>query len=490
MPKTVRLHIYNDQESIGICAASIYEYAHLIGFRKREAHKITSLISDVLSQMLLKTNVQEQEDEMEVCLEQTPQGIKIIIHNHGIPLDTEKILTEAKLHISQGLAATVALAQKYADLFSIKTKGFQGNEIILEKYLISKKHLVPKLDITEESLGPVQIKNDIQVRLLQEDEAYAVTRLAYIAYHYSYPYELMYIPEKVKKEVVEKRLISAVSVMDETIISHSALVLADKWAKTAEIGIAFTDPNYRGFGCMNKLWVYLLDDLAVKMKLFGVFAMTVTSHPYSQKAAHKLGMSDCALLLSRTPVLEFESIDTNKPQRESIMIAFKVLNAPEKAIFYPPKHHKKMIMEIANQFGINISIGKHPFFHHDSAHNYSKIDIKKDSVFNIANITIHHCGKDLKNVFPEKFESLKISRIESIYLFLDLADYHTEKLTSYFEKLGFFFAGIMHKDNRMNLVLQFLNNQQFQFDSLKMASEIGEKISAYVKNEKEKSQGM
>ena len=100
---------------------------------------------------------------------------------------------------------------------------------------------------------------------------------------------------------------------------------------------------------------------------------------------------------------------------------------------------------------------------------------------------LNHIGRDIKQVFEENLQKLKTARYESIYLFLDLADYHTEKYTSYFESKGFFFAGIMHKENRMNLVLQYLNNQDYHFSSLQIASDFGQELADYVEAEYEKN---
>lgn len=482
MLKEFKIHIPNKVESLSVCSASVKEFANLIGFKRRDLNKITQVTEEVLKQIINCFYIDGQEDEIIVSMEHIQEGLRVKINDHGIPMDADKIQScDDKDQLGFGMARK--MLHKYMDEVSFEAKGFGGNETVFEKHVKSKKQLFYSKEIhTEPEEVDLGNPEDISVRLLTSKEANSISKLAYIAYHYSYPYELIYIPKKIQEKIYNQDMFSAVGVLgnEGRIISHTALVLSESSSKTAEIGIAFTDPKYRGYGCMQKLWTYLIDDIAKNMKLFGVYAMAVCSHPYSQKACHKMNLLGTALLVSRAPVLGFESIDVEEEQRESLMITFRILEQPEKVTYYLPKHHKSMILTISKQLGLNVSVGKHPLFHYESNHAYSNLEVVCDDVFLIANVIVNHVGRDIKQVFEQSFQQLKMKRYESIYLFLDLADYHTEKQSSYYESQGFFFAGIMHQENRMNLVLQYLNNQDYHFGSLQMASEFGKELANYV----------
>lgn len=485
MLKETKIHIYNSIEYIPICSAALKECAAILGFRRREIHKMVLVIEEVLGQIIKCFHIEGQENEIIIHFQQIQNGLRIKINDFGIPMDAEKIQS-CDDNDPQGFGMARAILHKYMDVVSFEAKGYEGNETIFEKHFHSKKRQVALEEAVLMAKEESQIgrPEDITVRLLMEEEASAVSKLAYIAYHYSHPYELIYIPKKIKEKIKSKKMYSAIGVLEgDKIISHTALVLPEQGAKTGEIGIAFTDPHYRGYGCMSKLWTFLIDDIAKELGLFGVFAMAVCSHPFSQKACHRMNLLDTALLVSQAPVLDFEDIDVQEQQRESIMMAFRILEQVENVVFYMPKHHKKMILEISSQLGLSVKTGNHPFLHIESHHSYSNIEVTSNEVFKTADIIVNHVGRDLKRVFEKEFQNLKTARNESIYLFLDLADYHTEKYTSYFEKLGFFFAGIMHQENRMNLVLQYLNNQDYHFSSLKIDSEFGQKLTKYVENE-------
>lgn len=481
--KPVQIKIYNNHESISICKHALKEYCHIIGFKRWEVHKLGVLFEELLNQLIKCTFIEDQDGEIIIEFSNIQGGIEIKINDFGIPLDEESMQKNDK-NCKNELSEIYHILHDLMDEVHIGAKGFKGNEVILRKMLKPKrKHLVNSHESDQkllDSINPVS-----EVKLLDTHLAADISKLAYIAYHYSYPYEDIYIPDKIREKMNKELLISAGAVIDDIkqVVSHSALSFSKAGDKTAELGVAFTDPNYRGYGFINKIWSYLINHIAKEKELFGVFAMAVCTHPYSQKACHKMGMKDSALLVSRAPVIEFESIDISNAQRESIMITLKIMNQPEQVVFYPPKHHKKMILEIAKNLGLNVKVGKHPLIHLESPHNFSNIEVKTDAVFSIAKIYVIHFGKNIETQFVKEFHRLKNERFESIYLYLDLADYHTEKHTKYFENQGFFFAGIMHENNRMNLVLQYLNNQKYNFNLLKIDSDFGKKLLKYVEGE-------
>ena len=71
--------------------------------------------------------------------------------------------------------------------------------------------------------------------------------------------------------------------------------------------------------------------------------------------------------------------------------------------------------------------------------------------------------------------------METVYLYLRLADPGTGRLAESFEKLGFFYAGVVLGSGGYEcLVLQYLNNHVIDLSILRIASEMGRDILAYV----------
>jgi serine/threonine-protein kinase RsbW len=320
------------------------------------------------------------------------------------------------------------------------------------------------------------------IDLMREEEAVEVSRLAYFAYGYSYPYENIYYPEKVARLNRSGELISMVARLESgEIIGHAALEKGGDNFKNSELGIAFSNPNYRGMGIMNRLWEALIEK-AKEEGIFGVYAMSVTSHPYSQKASHHYGLNDICLLLSRGTVIQFKDLKEGREQRESLMITYRYLFPPESAAIYPPGKHKEMILKIFNNIGFVPELKKPDVGKEDLKGQRSIIKVKPDHAFVTVGIQVDRFGEHTVKKVAEDLRQFCVERYESIYLTLNLHDPHTAVLTEDFEKLGFFFAGIHPADEESSyLVLQYLNNQKIDYGLLDMDSDFGKELLDYVK---------
>ncbi len=485
MKSKISLTIENNHDIIPVCISAAKRYFKDAGLNRHDISKLAFVVDDIIFHIIKNSFVDSQDAEITLSFEQFDKGIRIITHDFGIPLintDIENSIDHNYTSLSEFLDEKTI---NFVDKISLSAKGYKGNKIIIEKYF--RKH---GIELTNNVLNKDNSNNvssepkDYTIRLLKPEESRDVSRLAYIAYHYSYPYETIYIPEQVSEKIYSKEIIPAVAVLDGSskIISHSALMIHDAYSNSAEIGTAFTNPAYRGYGCMNKIWDYLINDIAVNGSYYGVFAMAVTSHIYSQKASCKFGLVDCALLISRAPVLDFITIQTELHQRESIIFTFKALKKDISFEFYPPKHHKQIINEIVENIGIDVDYKKYRLHVKQPKYNHSRIKIEKDEIFQIANISILQFGKDILDVINQHVNSLKINRFETLYIYMDLSDKNTGKYAKNFEEIGFFFAGIIYKENRFNLVLQLLNNQEYNFNNIKTETQFASKLKAYVIN--------
>ena len=75
-----------------------------------------------------------------------------------------------------------------------------------------------------------------------------------------------------------------------------------------------------------------------------------------------------------------------------------------------------------------------------------------------------------------------LDKIDTVYLSLKLNDPSTAQWTAEFEKMGFFFSGVMPgSDGKDALILQYLNNCVIDYALAQIESDMGKKIAEYVK---------
>ena len=98
---------------------------------------------------------------------------------------------------------------------------------------------------------------------------------------------------------------------------------------------------------------------------------------------------------------------------------------------------------------------------------------------------IDRYGRNIVNELRNKVKEICQQKTEIINLFLNLSDPLTGTYAPQFEKLGFFFAGILPGGFRDGdaLILQYLNNVPIDYAAIQVKSAIAKRLLAYVKEQ-------
>lgn len=484
-----KLSIQNDIENLSEAEVCVSKVAEIIGFNEHDNKQIQLALEEALTNIIKYSFTQAQSEYIDIEFHQEVLGLKVSIWVKGIPFDPERfpIYSRKKLeeeYDDSGLGNF--LIRQVMDELSYNNHGHKGIEIVLKKYLPSLS--IEELILNEETEEISDHKSSTEkpeytIGIMEAEEAIEVSKLAYFSYGYTYPYENIYYPDKVKRLNASGHLTSMVARLnDGEIIGHSGLEMDKVPPVNAELGIAFSNPAYRGLGILNKLWDALITH-ANKSEALGVYAMAVTTHPYSQKAGHRFGLKDCLLYLSKVPVLKFKNIKDEPPGRESILVAYKYLASTEKIRVYPPENHAIMISKILDELGQDFDIGERLADQNNVKGISSELKIETNAEFITANIRFDKYGEDAVQSLEKVLRKLCIERYETIYLYLPLTDMNTAIYSPDFEKLNFFFSGLMPKDHdNVYLVLQYLNNQRIDYHSMDIDSAFGKELTDYIKD--------
>jgi len=320
------------------------------------------------------------------------------------------------------------------------------------------------------------------VRRMKPEEALEVSKVAYSTYGYTYINEDVYFPDRFRELNEKNDIISYVAVTDDgEIIAHNAFERRqDK--NIPELGIACTKPAYRGKGCLNKLNTILLED-AEKLNIAGIFSQGITTHPFSQKSLIKFGFRACGLYLSKSLSRTYKEIEQKKLQRESMVLLFQYVTLPEELTIYPPAHHTNMISGIYNHIGFKPEI-KIADIQQAHDHHKSVVSVVTNQNSLVSDIYIKTYGQDIVEEVNRIFKNICLHRMETIYLRMPLKDPFTAKYTVEFEKMGFFFCGVLPRsEGNDELILQYLNNYIIDYDLLQIGSDKGLEILEYIKQQ-------
>jgi len=478
----VTITISNELESLVVLQSAVSVFVQGIGADLSVARQMELLVKELVTTIIKFEYPPGQQDQIELHLACELQQIVLTIRFKGIPFDIEFLRHCEQMHTEEIVSEEawligVRLVRHFCDELQYQNLGRQGQEVVIRRRFSEVKPHHAPMEHAESYHPPTQPVKTMIRRMLPK-EAVAVSKLAYIAYNYSYPYEHIYDPEQVRRLNETDELISylAVNQDNDGIIGHGALI-PDSASGLDEMAVGFVHPAYRGSGCFNELTERLLAVVGERQSA-GVFVWAVASHPYSQRASAKFGLREAALLVSRGPAVVMTAIPGRKVARETVVVMVKLSGASQRGIYYLPPRHREMLRQICENLGVTVAFAdcldltdlpeqgalRQDVDHHQAGH-ISVLVYGRDTLLQVRRILRGWC----------------LDRLETIYIYLPLQQPGTSYLTAYFEELGFFFSGLQIDQARDDkLVLQYLNNQRYDYSALKAGTLFGQKLIDYV----------
>jgi serine/threonine-protein kinase RsbW len=144
-----------------------------------------------------------------------------------------------------------------------------------------------------------------------------------------------------------------------------------------------------------------------------------------------------------------------------------------------------MIAALYKEMGIRSKIKKAAPAKTKKTAATSIVKIRQIASMRYARMIIEGYGRNIVSELRSKVKEICRQKNETINLFLNLSDPLTGTYAPQFEKLGFFFAGILPGgfNNGDALILQYLNNVPIDYDAIQVKSAIAQKLLAYVREQ-------
>ena len=482
----LKLTIPNDLSYLPIAQTCVRETAQKFGFEGAALVKIELAVEEAVTNVIQHAFDSTETSTFDIICERIPPGIRIRIKEKGLPFDPSILPQYDPSKLMEEWAARglgMHLMKESMDEVTFHNLGLEGKETHLIKYLPGK-HSGEEEPASAENkpVEPqiIQEKIEYDVRGLEPAEAIEVSRCAYKSHGYTFFDEHIYYPDRLVELNRAGQMISSVAVTkDRKFMGHAALVYPYPESRIAELTFVFVNVEYRGQGCMNRLCDYLFNQ--VQHGLSGIYAYAVTNHIFTQKVMLKYGFNDCGILLATSPASwEFKGMEENT-QRVSVILSFKYLKEPAPLTLYPPPHHRDMLVQLYDSIH-----GRHQFAEAPAslpaAPAESVIKMELFSAENCAELQIAKYGQNVVKELKHILHELCVKQIAAINLFLSLEDPATAVMAAEFEKLGFFFAGILPQAACGDaLILQYLNNVDFDYSKVQAYSDVSKTLLAYIK---------
>ena len=191
--------------------------------------------------------------------------------------------------------------------------------------------------------------------------------------------------------------------------------------------------------------------------------------------------------------------DEGLPQRETVVYGYRPLGDDPRGRVFPPPNHRSILTRIYSNLGLErefaspeaapLNLEASPL-----APEFPHFDLSAQvkSAIGVALIEIAGYGPGIEQEVKDKLRDLCCEGIAVVYLHLPLGDPHTAVICQRFEKLGFFFSGILPRpaeptgpDGAVNsgdwLCLQYLSGPRIDYDLLQIYSDFGQELARYVR---------
>ena len=494
------MQIPNDPKYAPAAAIYVCEIARTIGMQKQDLASLQKGMIEAINALIGYSFNAGEKGILEVFCERIPEGFKVSLRDKGLPftaVEAELSVTEGQVDDIPAVAEPISHLKEYLDEIRLHNLGPEGKELVLIKHLKNKNitdyYAACDLEPYEPSpsAAPIALSADqlkCRVRQMKPDDAPEVSKTIYKTYGYTYPHDYVYYPEKIIALNESGQVFSAVAIAgDKEIAGYGVFKIWQENPQIVEMAQGVVKPEFRSLGCFRNITQFLLDQ-AKSRGIKGAFGEAVTNHTISQHTVHGFGFRDCGLRLGLIPPKTlFKGMHGKIPYRGSMLVQFLYLQVPAARALkiYAPHHHKNMLAALYKELGVRPQIKQALPAKTKKAAATSIVKIWQIASMSYARMIIDRYGCNIVDELRNKVKEICLEKTEIVNLFLNLSDALTGTYAAQFEKLGFFFAGILpggFKDGDA-LILQYLNNVPIDYDAIQVKSAIARKLLAYVREQ-------
>ncbi len=486
-PNVITATFPNEVSYVPVAQALVREAAIKVGFEGTPLSEIEVAVEEAVSNIANHAYDAEENSTFDIVCELGPSSLTVVLKERGIPFDPGNIPAYKPgqaLDDASTAGIGVFLMRSMVDECSFLNLGPGGKETRLVKYLPKSERSASEASqgtVTVAEPQVIQERLQYQVRLMRDQEAIEVSKCAYKSHGYSFFDDHIYYPERLVELNGTGEMISVVAVTsNEVFMGHACLLFQYPEDRCAELTFVFVNPEYRSQGAFGRLLEYLFATES-KRPLDGVYAYAVANHPFTQKAVIRQGILDCGILLATSPASwKFKGIPGDPSQRISVVLSFRYIGEAKPLQLFLPPQHREMIAKLYKNIGANheFTTPKVPV----NLSGDSEIKSGTNASEGCAEIFVCRYGKDIVREVKKLLRGFCLQQYAAINLFLNMEDPATSHACAEFEKLGFFFAGILPLARLGDaLILQYLNNVDLDYSKITAHSDVAKEVLEYIR---------
>jgi anti-sigma regulatory factor (Ser/Thr protein kinase) len=473
----VRVSISTDAELLPAVLEFVHDVAHGLGLEVEQAGRLRDATEPVCKNVLENAFEPGDDGSYEVQVLRRPGQVVVAVEDMGLPFDY------ARLRDSGGPDLLPTGGVRFINL------GRHGNRVELAEHL-------PHADVRDhlpeeehhEAVSAPAVPEDVplEIREMRPEECFGLSRCVYRSYGYSYDWDDVYYPDRIKKLQEADLMRSCVAVTPEgEIVGHLAVTVEHPEASVGEAGQAVVHPGYRGHQLFPRMKTFMAERSAER-GMCGLYSEATAVHPYSQKGNLGLGARETGFLIGYVPAsVSYKEIGEDRAgSRGSVALFYmRTADEPERQIF-PPAAYAEAVQRIVEHNGLRRVIGDGP--NPGLAASRMSVEVRQDH--NLGSIKVEEPGEDLVELVRLRLRELCLGRVDCVYADLPLSHPAAKHAAHGLQDLGFFFGGVIpeaHAAGGDILRLQYLNGVEIDSSTIKTASDFGRELLDLILRQKD-----
>src|SRR5918997_1129648 len=455
--------------------------AHQLGLADTDAEHLGWAVETVCRNVIDRAYEPGEEGRYDVYVLRRPGQVVIAVEDRGLPFDY------APLQTGNETALSDTLHQSFADEISFVNLGRRGNRVELIKHLPRsdvREHLSKDEHHRTARAPAVPEDTPLEIRMMRPEESFELSRCVYRSYGYSYDWDYVYYPDRIRELQEGGLMRSCVAVTPEgEFVGHLAVRVERPDSPVGEAGQAVVDPRFRGHHLFPKMKTFMAEQ-ATRGGMYGLYSEATAVHPYSQKGNLGLGAAETGFLLGYIPAsVSYKEIGEDREGRRGSVALFYLRTNPEpERTIYPPAAYREAVRLVVERNGLrrteeNGSDAMMP------TSSRMSVDVRGDH--NLAFLKVEEPGADLQELVRVRLRELCLHRVDCIYVDLPLSHPAVPGAGARLNELGFFFGGIIPELRGGDVLrLQYLNEVDIRPEDVSTASDFGQELVNLIFGEK------
>ena len=277
----------------------------------------------------------------------------------------------------------------------------------------------------------------IVIHPMRPEEGIQVAQCLYDEFGYTYVNDIVYFPERFNKAVSSGTMMSYTAVAPSgEVAGHLTLIKTPLLSGTAELAMGVVRKRYRKGSVMSRLTEAVMA-AAMDDSLMSIYAQPVGFHPYTQKTCIASGMFPCSVNFNYTGA-DLAMSYFSERRRQHVFMAVRML-ADVRRTVYCPSDARDVADFVIGGCGLDRVYGD-PGEPANGSRTILEKDVHGDSAS--ASVFVRSVGEDVAAAIRRANKSVRDSRCEVAFIFINLQDPCAASAYDAAADLGYFPVGM------------------------------------------------